>query len=186
VDSVFAEGEAIFPARITSAAGRQFAAMQLITTNLSFALECLTTADKIVVPDQSDLNSKSLIFAAAVGYAWPFKTGVREIKLDCEMFAGAVGFDAEYHKFLIALRDRHVAHSEFERCEAVAIIVETPETGWRDGRWKAALRPGPGKPPMLAAVLSQHGFRGVFRVAFGERLAQFFHGPALDLTDSFL
>jgi hypothetical protein len=135
VDSVFAAGEAIAPARITSAAGRQFAAMQLILTDLSFALECLTAADKIGVPDQSDLNSKSLIFAAVVAYARPFKTGVREIKLDCEMFVGAAGFDAECHKFLIALRDRHVAHSvnEFERCEAVAIVVGTPETGWRDG-----------------------------------------------------
>ncbi len=45
---------------------------------------------------------------------------------------------------------------------------------------------GLGNPPMPAAVGSKHGFRGVFRVAFGERLAQFFHGPALDLTDSFL
>ncbi len=33
---------------------------------------------------------------------------------------------------------------------------------------------------------SEHGFRGVIHVAFGQRLAQFFHGPALDLADSFL
>ena len=92
-------------------------------------------ADKIGVPDHTDLSSRSLIFSGAVAYARPFKTGVREIKLNIEMFAEVAGVDPDCHSHLIALRDKHVAHSvnEFERCSTVAIMVQPPGGDWRYG-----------------------------------------------------
>ena len=45
---------------------------------------------------------------------------------------------------------------------------------------------GLGNAALWTAAGSEPGFLGVFRVVFAQRLAQFFHGPALDLADSFL
>lgn len=128
-------GQLIVPAKIDSEAGREFAALQLIRTDLSFALECLKEADKLGLPDSANIHSRALIFSAVVAYARPFMTGVRKIRLDGTFFTGAgEGFNIDLHTYLIAVRNKHVAHSvnEFERCEATAVMVGTnDQTEWR-------------------------------------------------------
>jgi hypothetical protein len=71
-------GEHIVPAKIDSQAGREYAALQSVLEDLSFALECLREADKLGLPDSENIHSKALIFSAVVAYARPFKTSVRE------------------------------------------------------------------------------------------------------------
>jgi hypothetical protein len=127
-------GEHIVPAKIDSQAGREYAALQSVLEDLSFALECLREADKLGLPDSENIHSKALIFSAVVAYARPFKTSVREIRLDPAYFSAArQGFNLDLHNYLIAVRDKHVAHSvnEFEQCAATGVMVGTPETKWR-------------------------------------------------------
>lgn len=129
-------GELIAPAKIDSEAGRKYAALQLILADLSFALECFKEADKLGLPDSANLHSKALIFSAVVAYARPFMTSVREIRLDQTFFAGegGQGFDVKLHDYLVAVRNKHVAHSvnEFERCEATGVMVGSSDhSKWR-------------------------------------------------------
>jgi hypothetical protein len=127
-------GERIVPARFVSENGRRFAARQLIQGDLAFAQNCLTEAVKLGAPDAENVHSRALIFSAVVSYARPFKTGVREIKLEPAAFS-EIGdnFDSKIHSHLIAIRDKHIAHSvnELERSETTGVIVGTPETRWR-------------------------------------------------------
>jgi hypothetical protein len=130
------EGEAIAPAKIASSAGRKFAALYMILSDLSFALECLIEADRLGIPNTTNLHIKTLIFSGLVAYARPFAGGVRAIKLTPDTFSSAEStFNAEIHEYLIDLRNKHISHSvnEFESCEAIAIMVGTPGLGWRDG-----------------------------------------------------
>jgi hypothetical protein len=129
------KGEFIAPARILGEASRKFAAFHLIRNDFRYASECFKEAEKIGVPSATNTLSKALIFSGVVAYARPFKTGVREVKLDPETFSALAAFNIELHQFLIAVRDKHVAHSvnEFESCEAVAAVIGTPQAGWRDG-----------------------------------------------------
>lgn len=129
-------GETIAPAKLPSEAARIFAALHLILGDLSFAEECLKTANDIGKPDDKNLHSKALIFSGVVGYARCFKSGVRALKLTpADLHSKGAPFDDEIHEYLIAMRDKHVAHSvnDFEQCEAVAIVIGKPEVGWRDG-----------------------------------------------------
>ena len=80
-------GELIVPGKIDSDEGRKFAALNLIQSDLRFSLECFSDANKLGIPDSENARSKALIFSAVVAYARPFKTGVREIKLDKNVFA---------------------------------------------------------------------------------------------------
>jgi hypothetical protein len=127
-------GELIVPGKIDSDEGREFAALNLIQSDLRFSLECFSEANKLGMPDSENTRSKALIFSAVVAYARPFKTGVREIKLDKNVFASLKDeFSTTLHDFLIDVRDKHVAHSvnEFERCEPTTVMVGTPQTSWR-------------------------------------------------------
>lgn len=129
-------GEMMAPARLSSPKARSFAALNLILEDLTFAHDCLKQAHEIGLPDSSNLQSKALIFSGVVSYARCFKSGVREVRLDStELTKNGVHFDLTIHDYVVALRDKHVAHSvnEFERCEAVAIMVGMPQKGWRDG-----------------------------------------------------
>jgi hypothetical protein len=129
-------GEHIRPAKLNGELARKFAALHLIIDDLAFALDCMVEANKLGVPDATNLHSKALIFSAVVGYSRCFKSGVREVRLEPKgLEAAGVTFDHEIHEFLVALRDKHIAHSvnEFENCGAFAIVVGRPETGWRDG-----------------------------------------------------
>jgi len=129
-------GESIAPARLSSEAARKFAAMHLILGDLAFAEESLRAADDIGIPDDKNLHSKALIFSGVVGYARCFKSGVRALTLNpTDLLGNGAPFDDDIHNYLIALRDKHVAHSvnEFEGCESVAIVIGTPGVGWRDG-----------------------------------------------------
>lgn len=124
------------PAKIASSAGREFAALYMMLTDLSFALECLTEADRLGIPNATDLHIKTLIFSGVVAYARPFMSGVRAIKLTPDTFSSeGVTFNTEIHEYLISLRNKHISHSvnEFESCEAIAILVGTQALGWRDG-----------------------------------------------------
>ncbi len=110
-------GEIIAPAILRGNLAREFADLHMVANDLSFALECLKEANKIGLPDSDNLLSKALIFSAVVAYARPFKTGVRELKMDITYYSGIPTFKADVHEYLIAMRDKHVAHSvnEFER-----------------------------------------------------------------------
>jgi hypothetical protein len=129
-------GEMMVPAQLNTDLAREFAALHLVIDDLSFALDCLVEADKLGIPDQTNLHSKVLIFSGVIAYGRCFGTGVRPVRLRPEDFeASGVVFDLEIHSYLLALRNQHVAHSvnEFERCTATAVIVGTSENGWRDG-----------------------------------------------------
>ena len=93
--------------------------------DLAFAEECLRAADEVGIPDNSKLHSKALIFSGVVGYARCFKTGVRALTLDPgDLTARGAPFDYDSHRYVIALRDKHVAHSvnDFEQCDAIAVM----------------------------------------------------------------
>ncbi|MGO7367094.1 hypothetical protein [Rhizobium leguminosarum] len=104
---------------------QEFGDLHLIVEDLEFALQCFTTAAQMGMPDQGDSVIKALIFSGVTAYARPFVTGVR-VKLLPEMFTSIWSEEgAALHSFLIDVRNRHVSHSvnEFERCDAVGIIV---------------------------------------------------------------
>lgn len=129
-------GEHIVPAKLSSDTARTFAALHLIMGDLTFAIDCLKMADEAGIPDSSNLQSKALIFSGVVGYARCFKTGVRSITLDPKILIHrGAPFDENIHSYMIALRDKHIAHSvnDFEDCEAIAIMIGKPGSGWRDG-----------------------------------------------------
>lgn len=129
-------GEAIAPAKLTTQAARVFAALHLILGDLAFAEECLNAANEIGIPDDKNLHSKALIFSGVVSYARCFKSGVRALTLTPNaLHDKGTPFDNNIHEYLIALRDKHVAHSvnDFEQCETVAIVIGKPGVGWRDG-----------------------------------------------------
>jgi hypothetical protein len=125
-------GENIIPAILQSNLGREFADLHMIANDFSFALECLTEANKIGLPDSENLPSKSLIFSAVVAYARPFMTAVRA-RIDKPYFSKVATFSFELHDYLMAVRNKHVAHSvnDFERAEATGVMVGTPQTQWR-------------------------------------------------------
>jgi hypothetical protein len=129
-------GEAMIPAKLTSEKARRFAALNLVFADLEFAFNCLKSAHALGMPDQDNLQATALIFAGVISYGRCFKGGVREEKLDAKDLATKVSsFDLEIHDYLIALRDKHVAHSvnDFEECQAVATFVGKPGAALRDG-----------------------------------------------------
>lgn len=135
-DLIYVEaGSSIVPAKIDSHASREFVAIQLTRKDLSFALECFKEASRLGVPDSANIQSKALIFSAVVAYARPFKTSVREIKLDAPYFVNSCpGFDLELHNYIVAVRDKHVAHSvnDFEGCQVTGVMVGSPDrTKWQ-------------------------------------------------------
>jgi hypothetical protein len=126
-------GEMIVPARLTGDLAREFAEWHMIDADFSFALDCLKESDKLGLPDSENLLSKSLIFSAVVAYARPFKTSVRALRMDAGYFSSLSSFSVETHDYLIAIRDKHIAHSvnDFERSDATGVMVGTPQTKWR-------------------------------------------------------
>jgi hypothetical protein len=129
-------GESIVPAKLSSPAARTFAALHLILGDLVFAEECLREADNLGIPDDRNLHSKALIFSGVITYARCFKSGVRALTLvPRDLTAKGAPFDESIHHYLIALRDKHIAHSvnDFEQCDAVAVMIEKPGSLWRDG-----------------------------------------------------
>lgn len=129
-------GESILPVKLSSGSARVFAALHLILADLEFAEECLKAADNLGIPDDSNIYSKALIFSGIVVYARCFKSGVRELKLNpSELATKGAPFDNDIHKYLIALRDKHVAHSvnDFEQCDAIAVMIGKPGSILRDG-----------------------------------------------------
>lgn len=129
-------GEVLAPALLTSPGARRFAALHLILMDLRFASETFEAAEKLGLPNARDVHSRALIFAGVVAYSRCFKSGVRAVQLKPDEVVAAGGsFDRQTHEYLIDLRDKHVAHSvnEFESCEAVAVMVGSSTTGWRDG-----------------------------------------------------
>jgi hypothetical protein len=126
-------GTMIAPAKLNSELARRFADLHLVIDDLSFALDCLTEADKLGMPDPNNLASKALIFSGAVAYARCFHSGVRSVRLNPQDFVGtSVPFDHEIHDYVFELRNKHVAHSvnEFERCVASAVVVRAPKASW--------------------------------------------------------
>jgi len=83
-------GEMIAPAHLDSELACRFAALHLVFDDLSFALDCLTEADKLGVPSSTNLVLRSLIFSGAAAYARCFKDGVRPVRLSPDDF-DAVG-----------------------------------------------------------------------------------------------
>jgi hypothetical protein len=134
--SLFGAGECIVTARLHSAKARTFAALNLILGDLEFAEECLKAADDIGIPDNSNLQSKAYIVSGVIGYARCFTTGVRALKLvPNDLTSKGAPFDYSIHKYLIALRDKHIAHSvnDFEQCDAIAVMIGKPGSEYRYG-----------------------------------------------------
>jgi hypothetical protein len=129
-------GEFIMPAKLSSEAARKFAALHLILDDMRFAEECLNEADCIGLPDGKNFRSRALIHSGVVAYARCFKGGVRALTLKPkELIVKGAPFDSHIHHYMIALRDKHIAHSvnDFEECNAVAIMIGKPDSGWHDG-----------------------------------------------------
>lgn len=129
-------GESIAPAKLSSTAAQEFAALHLILEDMEFAEECLRAADEIGLPNNNNLYSKALIFSGVVAYARCFAGGVRALKLFPDnLIAKGAPFDEDIHHYMITLRDKHIAHSvnDFEQCDAVAVMIGNPRSGWRDG-----------------------------------------------------
>ena len=126
-------GERIVPVKLDGELATKFSDLHMIANDLSFAIGCFRELDKIGMPDASNLHFKALIFSAVIAYARPFKTGVRQLKLDASYFETASSFDPELHNYLISMRDRHIAHSvnEFEQSASVGIMVGLPPAKWR-------------------------------------------------------
>lgn len=122
--------------KLNSTASDEYAALHMILDDLVFAEDCFTEADKLGVPDATSTFSKALIHSGTVAYARCFKSGVRAVKLSADKFSSSFpGFDREAHDYLMALRDKHFAHSvnSFERSEAFGIVVAKPGERWREG-----------------------------------------------------
>lgn len=130
------EGTMIGQHKLVSEAAEEYAALHLVRNDLLFASDCFVEADKLGIPDVQNTLSKALIFAGATAYARCFKGGVRTVKLTTELLAvHCAGYDAETHEYLIALRDKHVAHSvnSFERCETFGVVFAQAGESWREG-----------------------------------------------------
>lgn len=126
-------GEMLLPVQITSEQGEEFAALHLVARDLAFAAKCLREAFEHGLPDNQNVVSKALIFSGVVAYARSFKSGVRpRLRLGADH---PQGYQAEIHDYLIALRDKHIAHSvnDFEDGGAIAILIGKPGQPWRDG-----------------------------------------------------
>ncbi len=96
----------------------------------------IEAADSIGIPNDHDLQSKSLIFAGVVAYSRSFKTGVRAMTLKKDdLIREGAPFDEEIHDYLISLRDKHIAHSvnDMEDCKAIAVVIGSHGGQWRDG-----------------------------------------------------
>jgi hypothetical protein len=128
-------GQFMVAGKLDSALAREFAALHMIKNDLEFALSALIEARKLGKPDPENTLSRALIFAGLIAYARPFKTGVREVKLDKDMFSSlGVVFSHHIHDYLVDLRDKHIAHSvnEFERSAATSLMVGTADQKmWR-------------------------------------------------------
>lgn len=127
--SLIDAGSAIIPVDFDSDLAQEFAELHLVQNDFVFARDCLELVNKPEIPDVQNTIVKGLIIAAVLAYAKPFMTGVRSIKLNSEFFASTELFDAEVHKYLIDLRNKHFAHSvnEFEYSKPVGIIVNSPD-----------------------------------------------------------
>ena len=128
-------GESMVPLLLRSAKARSFAALHLVSGDLSFATQCLSKAYARGKPDISDIEARALISAGVIAYARCFKTGVRIERLNADTLSNSVaGFDLEIHEYLIALRDKHVAHSvnNFEDAETFAMTLASPQAQLRD------------------------------------------------------
>ena len=130
-----AAGEQMAPVALSFPEAQSFAALHLILQDLAFASDCLKLSNTYGIPDDRSLQSKALIFSGIVGYARCFKSGVRNSLNASDLVAKGTPFDLEIHEYMLALRDKHIAHSvnDYEECQTVAILVGRPETGWRDG-----------------------------------------------------
>ena len=127
-------GELLAPVKLSSELAGKFAAMHLVLEDLNFALESFEAADRLGIPNVGELHSKALIFSGVVAYARCFGSGVRE-RVDFKSYqAQHLDLDEEIHEYLMALRNKHVAHSvnSFEVCTAIAMIVGDPQKGWRE------------------------------------------------------
>ena len=91
----------VVPGRIDSDAGRRFAALNMMASDLRLALSCPSEANKIGIPDPENIHSRALIHSAVTSYARPFKTSVREIQLSVGFFSPlGAGFDVGLHDYL--------------------------------------------------------------------------------------
>jgi hypothetical protein len=128
-------GQFMAPGKLDTALGRKFAALHMVKNDLAFAIGTLIEARKLGKPDSESTLSRALIFAGLISYARPFKTGVREVRLDEEMFATlSPVFSVDLHRYLVDLRDKHIAHSvnEFENSAAISLMVGTADQKtWR-------------------------------------------------------
>ena len=108
-----AAGNVIAPISLpVSAEATEHASLHLALDDLTLARECFSEALKLGLPNNDNVISKGLIHAAVISYARPFANGVRGFRLTPKFFAALwIGAEQEFHDYLYALRDKHVAHS---------------------------------------------------------------------------
>lgn len=127
-------GELIAPGKLKGKKAEEFAALQLIRSDLEFALECFEAAQEHGTPEGSNSQCRALIFSRVVAYARPFVTGARAKRLSGNCFADQLSFNVGLHSYLLSLRNKHIAHSvnEFEQCAATTVMVGSPDSKkWR-------------------------------------------------------
>lgn len=116
-------GDALLPAKLEAAEGRYYADLHLIADDLVHCVECFSLA--FAEPEEAVAGAKfrAFVHSGVIAYGRCFKEGVRSVKLSADSLPAAASH--ELHQFLIALRDRHVAHSvnEMEYSDPVGIMI---------------------------------------------------------------
>lgn len=130
------EGEYIVPIALESEFSKEFAALFALAEDLKFAKEVFMEAEKSGRPNYNNIVVRSLIFSGVIAYGRCFGGGVREVRLRADDLTTEMQhFNVDAHRYLINVRDKHVAHSvnAFEIYAPVGILVGKFESELRDG-----------------------------------------------------
>lgn len=105
-----------------------------IREDLRFSLACFRQVEAMGIPNANDTISRACVASAILFYARPFGTGVRT-RLSQADLADIPNFDLPLHDFLVAVRDKHIAHAvnAFEHSQPIALVVAKPGELWASG-----------------------------------------------------
>jgi hypothetical protein len=120
-------------ASIDTAESRRFADALSIDQDLRFAVDAFVSLLDEEVNPTGSVAARSLLIAGLVAYARCFASGVRGgYSVDLQRIDGIIqGADA-YHRWLLDVRNKHIAHSVNSYEQNVPIIVlSAPESGDR-------------------------------------------------------
>ncbi len=112
---------------------RKFADAQSVEQDLAYAVDALSALlDDGQIPGGS-LIARSLLVAALVAYARCFTTGVRRrYSLDVQRIEAMDAGAAAYHRWLLAVRNKYIAHSVNAYEQGIpGLLLSPPESGVR-------------------------------------------------------